>query len=365
LATIGGKNMVVDSALVGGYTFQNHSTDQTTLSKIRQGGWDFIVLQEQSQRPAFPPSQTAVEVFPYAQILVDSIKKYSPCGKVVFFMTWGRRYGDQSNCAAYPPICTYEGMSWRLRETYLQLTQTHRAFCAPVGWAWRKSIQDDSTVVLHDVDNSHPHPYGSYLSACVFYSTIFQTRSLGNPFMYTLGHASALRLQAISDSVVFDSLSLWNISPINPLKAQFSTSITGQHVQFTNQSTGSNTQSWDFGDGTTDTSRNPVHRYNSAGPFRVALFVSNGCKVDTFSQSVSVLLNSQGLEKSYWKIRGNNLVSAFSMPIQFSWGTVDGRWGGTFLLPANDTKSLQFLPKNTMIWMKDERGTSVKFHWNP
>ena len=89
LATIGGKTMVVDSALVGGYTFQNHSTDPTTLNKIRQGGWDFVVLQEQSQRPAFPPSQTAVEVFPYAQRLVDSIKKYSPCGKVVFFMTWG------------------------------------------------------------------------------------------------------------------------------------------------------------------------------------------------------------------------------------------------------------------------------------
>ena len=33
LATIGGKTMVVDSALVGGYTFQNHSTDPTTLNK--------------------------------------------------------------------------------------------------------------------------------------------------------------------------------------------------------------------------------------------------------------------------------------------------------------------------------------------
>ena len=365
LATIGGKTMVVDSALVGGYTFQNHSTDPTTLNKIRQGGWDFVVLQEQSQRPAFPPSQTAVEVFPYAQRLVDSIKKYSPCGKVVFFMTWGRRFGDQSNCASYPPICTYEGMSWRLRETYLQLAQTHQAFCAPVGWVWRKSIQDDSTVVLHDSDNSHPNQTGSYLSACVLYSTIFQTRVLGNPFMYTLGHAPALRLQSMSDSVVFDSLSLWNITPFLPLKSQFTSQITGQHVQFSNQSTGNRTQLWNFGDGTTDTSRNPIHRYNSAGPFRASLTVSNGCKTDSSSQTFSVVLGNQLLENSGWSVAGSYLTSQSTQPVNISWGTLDGRWSGSFRLLPNETKSLQFLPKDLIIWMKDERGMTTKIRLNP
>ncbi|MEY4851889.1 MAG: hypothetical protein RIS99_284 [Bacteroidota bacterium] len=365
LATIGGKSMVVDSALVGGYTFQNHSTDPTTMAKIRQGGWDFVVLQEQSQRPAFPPSQTAVEVFPYAQRLVDSIKKYSPCGKVVFFMTWGRRFGDQSNCASYPPICTYEGMSWRLRDTYLQLTQTHQAFCAPVGWAWRRSIRDDSTEVLHDSDNSHPNQTGSYLSACVLYSTIFQSRVLANPFMYTLGHATALRLQSMSDSVVFDSLSVWNITPNFPLKSQFTTQTTGQHVQFSNQSTGNISQQWDFGDGTTDTSRNPIHRYNSAGPFRARLTVSNGCKTDSSSQTFSVVLSSSMLENSSWSIAGSFISSQSSQPINIAWGTVDGRWSGSFRLLPNETKSLQFLPKDLIIWMKDERGTTTKFRLNP
>jgi len=365
LATVAGKTMVVDSALVGGYTFQNHSSDPNTLNKIRQGGWDFVVLQEQSQRPAFPPSQTAVEVFPYAQRLVDSIKRYSPCGKVVFFMTWGRRFGDQSNCASYPPICTFEGMSWRLRDTYLQLTQNHQAFCAPVGWAWRKSIQDDSTEVLHDSDNSHPNQTGSYLSACVLYSTIFQTRSLGNPFMYTLGHATAFRLQSMSDSVVFDSLSLWNITPFFPLKSQFSSQITGQHVQFSNQSTGNRTQLWNFGDGTTDTSRNPIHRYNSAGPFRASLTVSNGCKTDSSSQTISVVLGSQLLENSGWSLAGSYLTSQSTQPVNISWGTLDGRWSGSFRLLPNETKSLQFLPKDLIIWMKDERGMTTKIRLNP
>jgi hypothetical protein len=365
LATVGGKSMVVDSALVGGYTFQNHSTDPTTMAKIRQCGWDFVVLQEQSQRPAFPPSQTAVEVFPYAQRLVDSIKKYSPCGKVVFFMTWGRRYGDQSNCASYPPICTYEGMSWRLRETYLQLTQTHQAFCAPVGWAWRRSIQDDSTEVLHDSDNSHPNQTGSYLSACVLYSTIFQSRVLANPFMYTLGHATALRLQSISDSVVFDSLALWNISSIIPLKSKFQVQVTGQHASFLNQSTGSKSQHWDFGDGFSDTAFQPIHRYAFAGPYFPVLTVSNGCKTDTSSNKIPIIQHSSMEQKADWLIRGNFLENGRSTSILFHWGSMSGQQGGSFRVNPGETKNLDFLPKSVIVWIKDDEGRTVKWRWNP
>ena len=59
----------------GGYTLQGHSTDATSVSKINSRPWDYVILQEQSQRPAFPQSQVAVEVYPFADSLNKYIKK--------------------------------------------------------------------------------------------------------------------------------------------------------------------------------------------------------------------------------------------------------------------------------------------------
>ena len=46
-----GHTAITDFNAPGGYTLQGHSTNATSLSKITSGGWDFVVLQEQSQHP--------------------------------------------------------------------------------------------------------------------------------------------------------------------------------------------------------------------------------------------------------------------------------------------------------------------------
>jgi hypothetical protein len=76
-------------------------------------------------------------------------------------------------------------------------------------------------------------------------------------------------------------------------------------------------------------------------------------------------LSSSMLENSSWSIAGSFISSQSSRPINIAWGTVDGRWSGSFRLLPNETKSLQFLPKDLIIWMKDERGTTTKFRLNP
>ena len=104
------------------------------MSKINAASWDFVVLQEQSQIPSFPPSQVASDCFPYASILVDSIKSANPCAEPVFFMTWGRENGDQNNCINYPPLCTYGGMQARLRESYIkwETVLSKESFCEKI-----------------------------------------------------------------------------------------------------------------------------------------------------------------------------------------------------------------------------------------
>ena len=186
-----GDTLVVASSSPGGMTFQGHTTNATTQSLIDQGNWDFVVLQEQSQLPSFPPSQVASDCLPYAQALVDTVRARTPCAEAVFYMTWGRENGDADNCAFWPPVCTYEGMQQRLRMSYLQMAQDNSAECAPAGMAWKRVREDFPTIDLYASDGSHPSVAGSYLVACTMYSTFFRTSTVGATFTSSLDPATA------------------------------------------------------------------------------------------------------------------------------------------------------------------------------
>jgi hypothetical protein len=49
LSLSGNHPVIKDMSAIGGYTLEQHSTNPTTLSKIAHGGWNYVVLQEQSQ----------------------------------------------------------------------------------------------------------------------------------------------------------------------------------------------------------------------------------------------------------------------------------------------------------------------------
>ena len=285
-----GDTLIHDSSTPGGATFNMHSTNQQTLSKINQQQWDFVVLQAQSQEPSFSPGQVANDTYPYAEILVDSIHANSNCTEPLFFMTWGRKYGDLQNCAAYPPICTYLGMQKRLRESYLEMALTDSASCSPVGMAWKESIAIDSTINLYSSDNSHPSIYGSYLAACTFYSSIFKKSSVGSSSWPTaIDSATAYSLQQIASSTVLDSLAIWNI-----FNANFSIQQINDNITCTNLSSNYESVLWDFGDGATSFNENAIHTYINSGSYEITLsaFSNKGCLVDTYSETILVNINT-------------------------------------------------------------------------
>ena len=285
-----GDTLVHESSTPGGSNFNAHSTNAQTLNKINQQQWDYVVLQAQSQELSFSPFQVASDSYPYAEILVDSIFANSSCTEPLFFMTWGRKYGDQSNCQFYPPICTYLGMQERLRESYLDMTFTHNASCSPVGMAWKKSIEIDSTLNLYSSDNSHPSIYGSYLAACTFYSSIFKKSAVGSTYWpNAIDSASAYILQQIGSSTVLDSLRVWNI-----FNADFGFQQYNDSISFTNFSSNYESVFWDFGDGITSTDENPIHLYTLNGSYTVILTAINNtaCIQDTQTISITVNINT-------------------------------------------------------------------------
>ncbi len=72
--------------------------------------------------------------------------------------------------------------------------------------------------------------------------------------------------------------------------ADFSYTVAGNTVDFTNLSTGGGggTYLWTFGDGNTSTLENPVHTYTSTGTYTVTLEISNSCGNHSSNQQVNI-----------------------------------------------------------------------------
>lgn len=293
-----GDTLAVQSSAPGGTTFQGHTTNANTQALIAQGGWDRVVLQEQSQLPSFPPGQVASDCLPYATALVDAIRSHSPCAGTVFYMTWGRENGDAQNCASWPPICTYEGMQQRLRESYLLMAQNNSAECAPAGVAWKRVREEHPGIQLYSSDGSHPSVAGSYLVACTMYSTFFRRSATGASFTSSLDPATAATLQAVASAVVLDSLAAWNIGVNDPVAEPLHTVIGGGEVAFSENSINATSHLWDLGDGSTSTASSFTHSYATNGIFEVNYQATDSCGRSSSSTFLVEILNTGMAERT-------------------------------------------------------------------
>lgn len=272
MANSTGDVLIHDSNTPGGHTLKQHSTNATTLSKINQGDWDYVILQDQSQYPSLPDNFVQQNVYPYAEALNESILAANSCTETIFFATWGRKNGDQDNCPEWPPVCTYEGMDNLLQERYRFMADENEALLSPVAWVWRYIRENYPNINLYTADNSHPSLAGSYAAAATFYTIMFEKNPIHIPFESSLSPEVAVQLKNAVKEVVFNNLDVWNVSKYNP-KSDFIYSATQnpREIQFHNQSENAMEYLWDFGDGTTSTEVNPVHTYSENGSFLVRL----------------------------------------------------------------------------------------------
>ena len=196
-------------ALEGGQKMAGHLKNKRLLQMLKDGGWDYVVIQEQSTNPSMPTRRVVNEVYPFAKQLVEKAREGSPETKVVFYMTWGHKEGSQENVADYPLDDTYESMQDRLITSYLEMANENDAWCAPVGMAWKKVRQERPECVLYMQDMSHPSVKGSYLAANVLFTTLFQ-RHYQTDYVPE-GVVEAEYLQQVAQHIVFDNLHLLNI----------------------------------------------------------------------------------------------------------------------------------------------------------
>jgi hypothetical protein len=148
----------------GGYTLEKHWTDGNALQKIREGKWNYVVLQEQSQVPVINQPR----FYEFARMFDAEIRRSG--AKTILLMTWERP--DSRNLGV-----TTDGLA----AAFTAIGKELGAKVAPAGLAFARSLQSKPELTLYTPDG-HPTVEGTYLAACVLYRTIFELSPVGNPY---------------------------------------------------------------------------------------------------------------------------------------------------------------------------------------
>lgn len=186
-----GRELIIGRQLVGGATLEKHWKEGKALARIKEGPWDYVVLQGMSTE-----TYTNRDGFLQNGRLFDAeIKKAG--AKPILYMTWALENAPEKSAA--------------IEEAYLALGREMHATIVPAGIAWRSltGAGAKSGIVLYNPDHKHPTATGTYLTACVFYRTLFGRPSLGLPgtieragkALATLSKENAELLQKAADAV--------------------------------------------------------------------------------------------------------------------------------------------------------------------
>jgi hypothetical protein len=216
LAQSGNQEVVVDKNYIYAGYLEDHAASPDTEAKINSQQWDFVVLQGVCTNMAFP--DTHQDIFPpyerhelraSLRTLKQKIEANFATTKMVYCMPWAFEDGtiwlDGYND-------TYFEMQQMIYDNTILFSNDIGFVIAPVGWAWSEVMKEKTQLhYLFQPDWNHPSLRGSYLMACVIYSTLFQEDTNDNPYYGRLPEAEAKYFQSVGSAIVLDNLGLWNI----------------------------------------------------------------------------------------------------------------------------------------------------------
>lgn len=187
-----GQSRVRLKSISGGKLAEHISGLPALFDNSAQRQWDLIVLQDYSNGPISKKYRNAF--LKASQWIADYAGKQGT--KTALFMTWAYK-GETA-------------MTEALADAYTKQGNKLNALVVPVGLAFDLVTREHPAIDLYisDVEGfsqdgktqykqtlKHPSVAGSYLAACVFYSTLFQRSPESLPYVAGLANEQALTLQ--------------------------------------------------------------------------------------------------------------------------------------------------------------------------
>ena len=159
LAGAAGARMDHRLITAGGASLRMHWNKGEAQRAIADGGYDYVVLQEQSTLPV----KNAARMHENVRLFHPVIEEAG--AKTALYLTWARQHSPSTQQA--------------ITGAYQSIGREIGATVVPVGVVWQRFLAEHDTPVLYDRDQGHPTLAGSYLAACVFFSTLFDRSPVG------------------------------------------------------------------------------------------------------------------------------------------------------------------------------------------
>jgi len=205
-----GNEVIIDQAITNGLYLADHADSPSTAAKIAEQDWDYVILQGVGSLMAYPDYYTHHPVYPALVTLRDLILENCAATRIIFCLPWA--YEDGMTWVE-GWTDTYVDMQIHIYNNTLQYSDEIGFEIAPVGWAWKTVLEEADFPLhyLHMSDWNHPSLRGSYLMACVVFSTVYLESSVGINFFADLPDDEVNHFQNVASYTVLENLDLWNI----------------------------------------------------------------------------------------------------------------------------------------------------------
>jgi len=218
LAENSSKKIEIHRKIRNGLFLYDHAISSTTKSKIQEQKWDYVILQGGGRNTAYPQYFTAKPTKTALDSLCAVIRQNHPSTNIIFTLPWA--FEDGMTWYQNWPDDFFD-MQQKINDNTMKYSDELGFTVAPVGVAWDKILAEFDVFPLHYLhmsDWNHPTLKGSYLSACVVYSTIFKGSCKNIPYYSILDKTLAKHFQEVASQIVLDSLGKWKITSIDDIK---------------------------------------------------------------------------------------------------------------------------------------------------
>lgn len=189
----------ISASLKGGWTMAKHLSLETTDDMIAEGGWDYMLLQDQSLVPAKvgrDPKGMAQQIREMEAVAVK-VRTLSPECKAVVENTWAYWKYD---FGSFKSLDDFDKNG--KKGAKILAKAVGNAEVSPIGQAFRIVRAERPDINLYHTDKHHQSVLGSYLKSCVNYLVLY-----GEPFGASasdclLDPETAAYLRSVAERVV-------------------------------------------------------------------------------------------------------------------------------------------------------------------
>jgi hypothetical protein len=165
-----GETLNVTTIAQGGASLEEHLHHAGTMRKVREGGWNVVVLQ---QGPSSTP-ENREHLREMTRRLADPIRQGG--ARPALYMVW-----PSADRLAYFD---------EVREAYTLAAEDVDGMLCPAGEAWRAVWRRDPQAPLFKRDGVHPSPAGSIAAALSIFGILYGRSPVGLPARVRLNNGA-------------------------------------------------------------------------------------------------------------------------------------------------------------------------------